>query len=161
MPADARATRLLVAAVIGRDEVIRRALQVLSRRTKNNPVLIGAVVILSPCSLPGCPGEPGVGKTAIVEVRAQWFTWLSADGCPTGNCAADRGWGSAIEPSGIGSCVCGYGRWVLRGSACWFTQCCTQRWWLEPSTGASLRNGSSRWVEAVRSGLRLVRAAAE
>src|SRR5262245_19937153 len=38
--------------VIGRDEVIRRTVQVLSRRTKNNPVLIG---------------EPGVGKTAIVE----------------------------------------------------------------------------------------------
>src|SRR5262249_21874407 len=38
--------------VIGRDEKIRRAIQVLSRRTKNNPVLIG---------------EPGVGKTAIVE----------------------------------------------------------------------------------------------
>ena len=38
--------------VIGRDEEIRRAIQVLSRRTKNNPVLIG---------------EPGVGKTAIVE----------------------------------------------------------------------------------------------
>ena len=38
--------------VIGRDEEIRRSLQVLSRRTKNNPVLIG---------------EPGVGKTAIVE----------------------------------------------------------------------------------------------
>src|SRR5205085_9624174 len=38
--------------VIGRDEEIRRVLQVLSRRTKNNPVLIG---------------EPGVGKTAIVE----------------------------------------------------------------------------------------------
>eukprot|EP00656_Telonema_subtile_P042748 TRINITY_DN4860_c0_g1_i2.p1 TRINITY_DN4860_c0_g1~~TRINITY_DN4860_c0_g1_i2.p1 ORF type:complete len:587 (+),score=177.86 TRINITY_DN4860_c0_g1_i2:213-1973(+) len=38
--------------VIGRDAIIRRALQVLSRRTKNNPVLIG---------------EPGVGKTAIVE----------------------------------------------------------------------------------------------
>ncbi len=38
--------------MIGRDEEIRRALQVLSRRTKNNPVLIG---------------EPGVGKTAIAE----------------------------------------------------------------------------------------------
>ena len=38
--------------VIGRDEEIRRAIQVLSRRTKNNPVLIG---------------NPGVGKTAIVE----------------------------------------------------------------------------------------------
>jgi ATP-dependent Clp protease ATP-binding subunit ClpB len=38
--------------VIGRDEEIRRTVQVLSRRTKNNPVLIG---------------EPGVGKTAIAE----------------------------------------------------------------------------------------------
>src|SRR5947208_8759966 len=38
--------------VIGRDEEIRRTIQVLSRRTKNNPVLIG---------------EPGVGKTAIAE----------------------------------------------------------------------------------------------
>jgi ATP-dependent Clp protease ATP-binding subunit ClpB len=42
--------------VIGRDDEIRRAIQVLSRRTKNNPVLIG---------------EPGVGKTAIVEGLAQ------------------------------------------------------------------------------------------
>jgi ATP-dependent Clp protease ATP-binding subunit ClpB len=42
--------------VIGRDEEIRRCIQVLSRRTKNNPVLIG---------------EPGVGKTAIVEGLAQ------------------------------------------------------------------------------------------
>jgi ATP-dependent Clp protease ATP-binding subunit ClpB len=42
--------------VIGRDEEIRRCMQVLSRRTKNNPVLIG---------------EPGVGKTAIVEGLAQ------------------------------------------------------------------------------------------
>ncbi len=38
--------------VIGRDEEIRRVLQILSRRTKNNPILIG---------------EPGVGKTAIAE----------------------------------------------------------------------------------------------
>ena len=42
--------------VIGRDEEIRRSMQVLSRRTKNNPVLIG---------------EPGVGKTAVVEGIAQ------------------------------------------------------------------------------------------
>ena len=42
--------------VIGRDDEIRRVMQVLSRRTKNNPVLIG---------------EPGVGKTAIVEGLAQ------------------------------------------------------------------------------------------
>jgi ATP-dependent Clp protease ATP-binding subunit ClpB len=42
--------------VIGRDEEIRRVLQILSRRTKNNPILIG---------------EPGVGKTAIAEGIAQ------------------------------------------------------------------------------------------
>ena len=42
--------------VIGRDEEIRRVMQILARRTKNNPVLIG---------------EPGVGKTAIVEGLAQ------------------------------------------------------------------------------------------
>ncbi|GAB4543304.1 MAG: ATP-dependent chaperone ClpB [Thermodesulfovibrionia bacterium] len=45
--------------VIGRDEEIRRIIQVLSRRTKNNPVLIG---------------EPGVGKTAVVEGLAQRIT---------------------------------------------------------------------------------------
>ena len=45
--------------VIGRDDEIRRAIQVLQRRTKNNPVLIG---------------EPGVGKTAIVEGLAQRIT---------------------------------------------------------------------------------------
>src|SRR5207245_9539302 len=53
-------TRLAAAGkldpVIGRDDEIRRVIQVLSRRTKNNPVLIG---------------EPGVGKTAIVEGLAQ------------------------------------------------------------------------------------------
>ena len=42
--------------VIGRDEEIRRTIEILSRRTKNNPVLIG---------------EPGVGKTAIVEGLAR------------------------------------------------------------------------------------------
>ncbi|MCL1864277.1 MAG: ATP-dependent chaperone ClpB [Spirochaetes bacterium] len=51
---DARTNKL--DPVIGRDEEIRRVMQVLSRRTKNNPVLIG---------------EPGVGKTAIVEGLAQ------------------------------------------------------------------------------------------
>ncbi|MFP3472097.1 hypothetical protein R0J90_18780, partial [Micrococcus sp. SIMBA_144] len=42
--------------VIGRDKEVRRVVQVLSRRTKNNPVLIG---------------EPGVGKTSVVEGLAQ------------------------------------------------------------------------------------------
>ena len=54
LTADARRGKL--DPVIGRDEEIRRVVQVLSRRTKNNPVLIG---------------EPGVGKTAIVEGLAQ------------------------------------------------------------------------------------------
>jgi ATP-dependent Clp protease ATP-binding subunit ClpB len=54
LTSDARAGKL--DPVIGRDEEIRRVIQILSRRTKNNPVLIG---------------EPGVGKTAIVEGLAQ------------------------------------------------------------------------------------------
>jgi ATP-dependent Clp protease ATP-binding subunit ClpB len=54
LTAEARQGRL--DPVIGRDEEIRRVIQVLSRRTKNNPVLIG---------------DPGVGKTAIVEGLAQ------------------------------------------------------------------------------------------
>ena len=54
LTADAKADKL--DPVIGRDEEIRRVIQVLSRRTKNNPVLIG---------------EPGVGKTAIVEGLAR------------------------------------------------------------------------------------------
>ncbi|QHS09675.1 ATP-dependent chaperone ClpB [Sinimarinibacterium sp. NLF-5-8] len=52
----ARAANGKIDPVIGRDEEIRRVIQVLSRRTKNNPVLIG---------------EPGVGKTAIAEGLAQ------------------------------------------------------------------------------------------
>src|ERR1700676_893354 len=51
-----RATQGKLDPVIGRDDEIRRTVQVLARRTKNNPVLIG---------------EPGVGKTAIVEGLAQ------------------------------------------------------------------------------------------
>ncbi len=54
LTADARSGK--IDPVIGRDQEIRRVVQVLSRRTKNNPVLIG---------------EPGVGKTAIVEGLAQ------------------------------------------------------------------------------------------
>jgi ATP-dependent Clp protease ATP-binding subunit ClpB len=56
MDLTARAREGKVDPVIGRDAEIRRVIQVLSRRTKNNPVLIG---------------EPGVGKTAIVEGLAQ------------------------------------------------------------------------------------------
>lgn len=52
----ARAREGKIDPVIGRDEEVRRTIQVLSRRTKNNPVLIG---------------EPGVGKTAVVEGLAR------------------------------------------------------------------------------------------
>ena len=52
----AEARRGKMDPVIGRDEEIRRTIQILSRKTRNNPVLIG---------------EPGVGKTAIVEGLAQ------------------------------------------------------------------------------------------
>ncbi|MBC1329674.1 AAA family ATPase, partial [Trichormus variabilis] len=52
----ARAREGKIDPVIGRDQEIRRVVQVLSRRTKNNPVLIG---------------DPGVGKTAIVEGLAR------------------------------------------------------------------------------------------
>ncbi|MBP5216189.1 MAG: ATP-dependent chaperone ClpB [Alphaproteobacteria bacterium] len=51
-----RAAQGKIDPIVGRDEEIRRTIQVLSRRTKNNPILIG---------------EPGVGKTAIVEGLAQ------------------------------------------------------------------------------------------
>ena len=65
--------------VIGRDEEIRRVLQILSRRTKNNPILIG---------------EPGTGKTAIVEGLAQRIL---------------RG-GCAREPEKQAALLAGYGR---------------------------------------------------
>ena len=55
--------------MIGRDDEIRRVIQVLSRRTKNNPVLIG---------------DPGVGKTAIVEgSRSGSSTATSPSRCAT------------------------------------------------------------------------------
>jgi hypothetical protein len=79
--------------VIGRDEEVRRAIQILSRRTKNNPVLIG---------------EPGVGKTAVAEGLAQrivaggWRAGRAAGGAAAaalqGHTA--RGWG----PCRSGSC---------------------------------------------------------
>ena len=72
--------------VIGRTEEIRRTIQVLSRRTKNNPVLIG---------------EPGVGKTAIVEGIAQRIT-LSLESGPQGGVPVEgAGFGSAVNAEAI------------------------------------------------------------
>ena len=62
--------------VIGRDEEIRRVVQVLSRRTKNNPVLIG---------------EPGVGKTAIVEGLARRIVSGRRAGDPEGQAGGGAG----------------------------------------------------------------------
>ncbi len=71
LTADARSGKL--DPVIGRDEEIRRVIQVLSRRTKNNPVLIG---------------EPGVGKTAIVEGLANRIVRRRRSRQPQGQAAA-------------------------------------------------------------------------
>jgi ATP-dependent Clp protease ATP-binding subunit ClpB len=70
--------------VIGRDEEIRRVIQILSRRTKNNPVLIG---------------QPGVGKTAIVEA---WPSASYAATCP-------RPQGQAHRLLDMGALVAGAG----------------------------------------------------
>lgn len=64
--------------VIGRDDEIRRCIQILSRRTKNNPVIIG---------------EPGVGKTAIAEGYVFKVCWVLAVILMSRKfCSIDRTW---------------------------------------------------------------------
>ena len=70
--------------MIGRDDEIRRAIQILQRRTKNNPVLIG---------------EPGVGKTAIVEGLAQRIVNERGAGDAEGQAGAVARHGGACSPA--------------------------------------------------------------
>ena len=105
-------------------------------------------------------GEPGVGKTAIVEVRQQWL-YGQLTGVQQGialRIAAGEVPSSLQESEVISVDMAG--RCCTRLSLV-VHSCCGQRSWLEPSTGESLRNGLSRCVEAVCSGLSEVRVAAE
>ena len=69
----ARAAEGTLDPVIGRESEIERVIQIMSRRTKNNPALIG---------------EPGVGKTAIVEGLAQRIVWaMCRNRCSTSACS--------------------------------------------------------------------------
>ena len=108
--------------VIGRDQEIRRAIQVLSRRRKNNPVLIG---------------DPGVGKTAIVE---GWPTASSTATCPRAS-RASASWRSTWAPCSLARSTAASSRSASRpcstrshnprARSCCSSTSCT-RWW-EPA----------------------------
>src|SRR3546814_455431 len=86
--------------VIGRDEAIRRTIQVLQRRTKHNPVMIA---------------EPGVGKTAIAEALAQRIAHTAPPAHPHGQSPSSKAWRSASSTT---RCL----------RACAASACCRWTW---------------------------------